>query len=153
VYCVSLERRDKIMRGIVDLTHAQRLPGDARSPRAIWARAARNLHLPGRPLSWAVTGFAAGTLFWFTAGSWSSGAESNVERAAAAARGAAPSCVALMLDRSTGRTHTRPCDTNAAPLPLATASGKEDLALLPQWSQRTISPHSTANENAPPQTE
>jgi hypothetical protein len=97
-----------------------------------------------------VSGFAAGTLFWFAAGAWP-GSDGAGERAVA--QTVPSSCIALMLDRSTGRTHPVPCDTNAAPLPFAPASGKEDLALLPPQSQRTISPHSTANENAPAQTE
>ena len=127
------------MRGTIGHTHAERFLGDVRPYRGVMASA----------LPWTVCGFLAGIMFWSLAGSWNSGlgnsrADGSLEREVASVVPPAPSCIALVLDRSTGQTQTMPCDSEAAPLPFVTRSpGKQDLALLPAGALHTIPPHST----------
>lgn len=103
-------------------------------------------------LGWSVLGFVGGAVFWHFIGFW--GFVSDVvlaggsprpvaERAAILASGpeakagaievadatSAGACTLLSLDRRTGTTSARPCDTDHAPLPQDAFEGRQDRML------------------------
>jgi hypothetical protein len=126
--------------------------------------AVRRPGIAGR-LAWWATGFLVGAAFWHLVGFWSfvsyavlggpisGGYGASARPAAVASTDQAPalytpasgtraSCIALVLDRTTGQTRPEPCAPATVALPHVEASGREDLAMLREAHLPTILPKS-----------
>jgi len=134
---IDRELRDGVRDGLaVSGSHAPEAP---RAP----LQTAKRLLDGVNGLGWSVIGFLGGAVFWHFIGFWSfvshvvlaGGPQPNVLAHAverphwvrtADAAAAVPGCTALVLDRRTGTTSARACDTSHAPLPADAFEGRED---------------------------